>query len=569
MKSGHTASASEYRSLRALLFGALLATIPLLVMYLLWVWRYAHYQFYPFLIGATGWIMWIRLREYRLQSGNSAIASPPAISAIRTAIGLAIIWLGGMAEVVAINFFSPWVGVVAFWIVGLGIITLLPRPLFQAWISPWLLMLMIIRLPLRFDETLILKLQYETAKLSSVVLDWLKIDHLREGVVVELTGRVMFVEEACSGVQSLFSLLALTGLLCLWKKRAIIHSLFLFVGAVLGAGLMNIVRIVSASYAYENWKFDLLQEPHHTILGLVIFLGSLFWLISCDEFLSFWFSSIPQTGDPSRSSSLFVVWWNALTGQKVQPDPLKTATKTRIEHKQSPARRILYFLTGGVLAVVGGMSILSIIAHWAPAKATVSTRLTAEESDISNKLRQLTESSLPEQLSGWNRIGFEVENRSAGNMFGNRSGVWIYETPYGPARCSIDFPFTGWHDLRTCYTNIGWTVTETEPYAVPGQSDLTNTEATMHKSTGEASYMAYNLSTFNFESLPATASLSGSLLNRLGKSIFFHPYQQSRTLQFQIFLPLRQSLTGQDKTEIREHLELFRQALAEQVSNQD
>jgi len=81
--------------------------------------------------------------------------------------------------------------------------------------------------------------------------------------------------------------------------------------------------------------------------------------------------------------------------------------------------------------------------------------------------------------------------------------------------------------------------------------------------------MAYNLSTFNFESLPATASLSGSLLNRLGKSIFFHPYQQSRTLQFQIFLPLRQSLTGQDKTEIREHLELFRQALAEQVSNQD
>ena len=68
----------------------------------------------------------------------------------------------------------------------------------------WLL----VPLPFRWDVRLVFALQDWSSRAASLMLDFWGVDHLLAGHILELPHQQFLVEEACSGIQSLFSLLA-------------------------------------------------------------------------------------------------------------------------------------------------------------------------------------------------------------------------------------------------------------------------------------------------------------------------------------------------------------------------
>jgi len=560
MESGHSSSTWDRTSRYVLWAGAAAATLPLTVIYFMWIWQFPHYQFYPIVLVCVFWVLWARMKEWRLSRKSVSQPAMELPSTTQSLLGYLMIWLGIACEMLAISIFSPLAGYMALWLIGAGLITLQPPSLFRQLIGPWALLLILVRLPLNLDSILILQLQNETSKLASVVLDWLGIDHLREGIVIELTGKVMFVEEACSGVQSLFSLLALAGLLSLWWRRPLIHATFLFVSAAFGAGVMNIIRIVAVCAAYERWNMDLLAEPNHTILGLLVFVGSLLWLLSCDQFLSFWFSAIPYMGDSQKASALSVRWWNSLVGGG------SSVAGDQALADRRKAGSLDSFTTGGVCFLMGCLAVFSIVLHREAAIAASTVTLSAKEEQIISAIKALDENSMPERFGDWQRAEFRTVERGERDMFGKYSTIWTYYTPGGPAFLSVDFPFTGWHDLRVCYTNTGWEILETGLCGLEDKKTPVAIDATITKGAAMKSYVVYGLTTFGFENL--SARLSESVWDRLNRRNTDNVHEHSRTVQFQVFMPDHMNLTPEVKQDAQKHLAEFQHLVQKLVGGE-
>ena len=63
-----------------------------------------------------------------------------------------------------------------------------------------------------------------TAKITGSLLDLVPVAHVMSGHVIEVSGKRLLVEEACSGVHSLFSVLTSAFFFLLWTRCPPIRS---------------------------------------------------------------------------------------------------------------------------------------------------------------------------------------------------------------------------------------------------------------------------------------------------------------------------------------------------------
>ena len=70
----------------------------------------------------------------------------------------------------------------------------------------------------------------------------------------------------------------------------------------------------------------------------------------------------------------------------------------------------------------------------------------------------LGEQLLPEHAGPWQRVGYDVVNRHRRfHELGASSQVWRFEGSHGDKLLvSLDYPFSGWHDVVYCYKTQGW-----------------------------------------------------------------------------------------------------------------
>jgi exosortase len=146
------------------------------------------------------------------------------------------------------------------------------------WLLPWL----VVPLPFNRDERLITFLQRVSSQISSVALDWLNVPHLMEGNTLILADRQFFVDEACSGIVSLMSIIACAVIYGVWRSRGPFHLFLLTLVGIGLATLMNVVRITVIAVAYFRAGVDWSEGTPHEILGLLIFLATFIALVSTD-----------------------------------------------------------------------------------------------------------------------------------------------------------------------------------------------------------------------------------------------------------------------------------------------
>jgi exosortase len=408
----------------ALLGGAvlLLAYLPLLALHFRQLWLRPHMQFVSFVLLGAGVLAIVRLRS----PGTVMGAAGPGTYVLAAA---AWVLLAG-AELL----YSPWLGAVAALValtaavLGIGGTPLLRR----LWPSLALLCLAVPP-PFELDRELILGLQRLTTAWSSRMLDYFGVLHLRTGNVIEVGGRRLLVEEACSGVNSLLPVVACTLFFVLLVRRPPIRAALLVAAAVVWVLAANMVRVVGIAYLSTSRGLDLTTGWRHEAVGFALFAVVLALVASTDKLLQF------LAGPPANRAATLPV------------------------SASLPARRPWFAAWPVALAFL----LLVGFHFWAYGGVSPREWPVADEA-----LASLDAESLPAHCTAWERQGFATETRNPGSAYGETSQTWSYGHGGSVATLSLDYPFPDWHDLTRCYTGQGWVIDEETIHESDGAEDI-------------------------------------------------------------------------------------------------
>ena len=227
--------------------GIILAShLPFLVVHFHSLWQNKpHYQFYPLFLVAVGFLLWQRWPDGGLRFRDSRLS-------------LCLLLLGLATLAVGVLVYYPWLGAVAFLLTACGLVAGLEgRQVRRDLLPVCLLLIFVIPPPLAWDESLVRWMQLTTSQAASLVLDVFGVRHLMEGNVLVLPGHRLFVEEACSGVSSLFTLLSATACLLVFVRRPLLWSALLLAASVFWAGVANTARVVTVALGPVHDDFDL------------------------------------------------------------------------------------------------------------------------------------------------------------------------------------------------------------------------------------------------------------------------------------------------------------------------
>ncbi len=218
---------------------------------------YAHGPLIPLVSGLLLW--WRRDQWTRLPAASSPW-------------GFRLIWAGLLLQVFSALWRVYFTSAVSFLPVLTGLVLVFGgrRLLSQVWF-PIAFLIFMIPLPLAAIANLSLQLKLFAAGASSQILFWMGIPTLQEGSILYLPHSTVLVEDLCSGLRSLISLIAL-GVLCtyllkaVWWKRAT-----LLLATVPVAISANIVRITVVCLVSELYGAQMASGAFHDIMGFVSF----------------------------------------------------------------------------------------------------------------------------------------------------------------------------------------------------------------------------------------------------------------------------------------------------------
>ena len=350
----------------------------------------------------------------------------PCRSPFRLAAGALFALFCSAAAAESILISSPWLAYAAG--VGLVVAWLLLRGNHLRWpaaVGLSSVLWMTLPFPAGYDDKLIQFLQRQSSYFTSVILDCIGILHLPEGNVLELSQKRLFVDEACSGVDSLYALMAICLCLVLWFRQRLFVAVISLSLVPVWASCGNIVRLVSIVLGLEWLGIDLSHGTQHTVLGLLVFAGA----FSCD------FAFIQFAGAVFRRKNSKIE--NIATGE-ARPLALKQPLPIIAN-----AIFMLLFL---------GIGSFSVQFLW---RSSLQRYPTID----STALAQLkSNQNLPRRLDDWQLEGYQSLERSRESSQGQFSNVWTYRSTVGPVMVSTDFPFRGFHLLAICYQGAGWRV---------------------------------------------------------------------------------------------------------------
>ncbi|MFH0925332.1 MAG: exosortase A [bacterium] len=219
--------------------------------------KYSHGFLIPFI---AGYLLWQRRSELMKVS-----LLPTNWGAVILISGLFFYILGHIGGELFTMRFSMLVV-----IAGL-IIYLTGYKMFKLVLFPLLFLIFMIPLPAVLFNSLTFPLQLLAAKTSMRFIYFLGIPVLREGNIIHLANTSLEVAEACSGLRSLNSFLALTATYAALFYKSRIRQWVLFISAVPVAIFVNIVRVTVTAIGVQLWGEQVAQGLLHESVGLVVF----------------------------------------------------------------------------------------------------------------------------------------------------------------------------------------------------------------------------------------------------------------------------------------------------------
>ena len=249
-----------------LLVASLAALFPHVVEGLVLQWsrdgNYSHGFVVPLISGFILWQMRRELREVRLR---------PSFWGLGIILGsIGVLFLGSLGA----ELFLARMG---FWGTLCGLVVYVAGWQFarRIWF-PLFFLLFMIPLPAVIYYQIVFPLQLLASRLATSLLELLNFfPVLREGNVLILPHTTMEVVEACSGIRSLFSLLAVTTAYVYFAEKSSWLRVFLVAMIVPLAIVSNALRVVVAALLTNRYGDGMSEGFVHELLGWLIFLAAM------------------------------------------------------------------------------------------------------------------------------------------------------------------------------------------------------------------------------------------------------------------------------------------------------
>lgn len=523
----------------ALLF-PMLAVSPLLYLQCIYLWEKEHLQFFPLAFIAAGWFL------------HQAWPPGGETSGQRRRVSLVAAFAAYLLCATSLVFNSAWlahltlIGLIWTWAAGrLGGLTLLRITAICG--------LMVVTVPVPFggDQKLVQSLQSLSTTVSGHLMDAAGILHVKRGNILEISSQPLFVEEACSGVDSQYALMTVAGVMLLVGRTGVLVSLITIVTVPIWAILGNLLRIFSIVIGLEWLDVDLSSGLAHTVLGLFAFAVAAWLHWSSVQFLNF-------------------MQWSLFPGS-VSADA-ESSAKSRCDVSAVSARggdrsmRVPRWMVAGAVFLLLWMpsAAFAVVAHHTKNVPRIDQAIAD---------RFPGENAISMTVGNQSCVAFQNETREIRSIIGQHSRTWSYVGNLGHQLASLDLPFRGWHSLWVCYGNAGWkrtSLVEVSESADGQPLEFPFFEMTFENPEGEFATVHFSLFDENgnpFRDQPKAED--GARLGRLGSTVLSRwlkapAPRDPLTFQFQLFSQTPDPATPQQIAEFRRMYLQLRQQVYEQ-----
>lgn len=409
-------------------------------------------------------------------------------------------------------------------------------------------------LPFGMDRNLVSSLQTYSAGYTSRLLDLFGVGHYMSGTVLKVPNLDQFqIEQACSGVQSFFTLVLVAAVYSVFNRQvkapekgvailsflvgvillivrtlpkalagvdmppfwsgmlfliAISMMLYAFIGfrtallvmsAVFWAIFMNTIRIMSIPIALQFFELDLSEGNNHMFLGYVSLIIGIVLILSTDQLILFMFGPVEDANESGQFGRVLGKMWNGLIPSASNKNESSRGRRgNRSRQPVSPMMQKVLWGFAGIMVIAGIWQFTDVRA--CKLAAEKNQNISVFNGDVTV---EFSEGDIPKEIDNWTRVAYQTDMRTRGSDFGERSDVWQYRAPNCYATASLDQTFPGWHELTTCYTNIGWKIisrkalSTAEAKGIEQSSDSEEAgwdmiEVVMEKPTGERGYLLFS-----------------------------------------------------------------------------
>lgn len=411
-----------------------------------WMWGRAHYQFFPAVLIAAAFLAYKRRDTVQLNDSFRL--------GIRTGL---IALTSVLLFVVGSLFQSHWLGYLSWLTAVLAIIWhFTGKSGAEQLRGPLFLLLLILPIPLNFDLKLIIWLQQLASQAASWLLDLLHIRHNISGIAIITVQKSYMVEEACSGIHSLFSCLCAVVFFCVWNRYHLFRILAVASVAVFWVLAANAFRVFMVVYSEARWGLPLDSGWRHELLGVVTYVIALGMSLSTDRLIRFFVPMV--TADSVKASTKFHTANSTIedlqnTSAKLKENLERFLSKGRV----TQGATVAILLAIGVL-IYAPLTIADVTRVVRQRLASSSTTAPVAPPSAGYGEALSVDNAMPAAVRDWQLVNVEKIDRSPDDPLGMTSTIFHYSNSDLEVAFSVDGYYDGWHDLAYCYTGLGWRI---------------------------------------------------------------------------------------------------------------
>jgi exosortase A len=157
-------------------------------------------------------------------------------------------------------------------VLGGIILFLLGKEFYKTLLFPLVFLIFMIPIPSVLMDGITFPMQLFASKVAARSLDLIGIPVLREGNIIQLANTSLEVAEACSGIRSLISLLALSVVFAYFSQKETWKRILLVLSTFPIAILANAARVTGTGILAEHYGDKVAQGFFHGFSGWILFV---------------------------------------------------------------------------------------------------------------------------------------------------------------------------------------------------------------------------------------------------------------------------------------------------------